>query len=759
MENKNRDKLRTASDQMKKKRSFDIRNLPVIYSHFLLVACVLMMSIGMLYVSNRLSLKTLTEKNLSDMQYRLEQNCAFISDTFAEAYSIPATIAQTRYYSYIKTENDGFLPDKYVAVLDYMGRTMQIPNYLSRDSDECIVYLRGTNSACSKNNRAFVDAEECFTSYMKYEETSSDSIIELLKGRSGLLILPMENVKIGTASPKRQISVIICDGSYPISVLCTYSEDALLGHLEIESLPIDTYIRMVAADGTILEEYPSAATDEIIESSYELQAELPFLKATVTVWIPYDYFTELQQPSVRTGWMIIFATAVIGFCLSWFLAKASVKPLQKLVSEHMPDDAAVYSSNEIRQLGDILTYSKSEANAMGQILLQNLLVRSLVGTVLSKEDVRWLKQQLAWENPFYRVALFNVDAKCNQTQIAAKLAEAMSDDVHCYPVSEWEIGMLLQDDSEQLQHLQNEVALLNSLLVEKDHYIYGGVSGAMDDFNNFHIAVRQARASITLRKPLSVFSETVIHAQPVTWLQHERLYQDILMNDQENARAILEEIASEVHGHNSCREIFYNVRFVMRSAAEELSIKYESDEIPNYSLDVPAWENVRKLDQMLNALFVHMEERKLQKQAGELDQILMWIETHYADPSLCIAAVSEQFQLSQKRIYSWVMEATGMRFNEYVLALRMKKSCALLCTTQLSVEQIAEQSGFSAESTFYRVFKKYFGVTPRQYRQSGGQLPARTMEEKMRDENPKMIDFSEIGESAQIQAPEFDDSK
>ena len=53
------------------RRRFDIRELPVMYSHFLLVCCVLIMSILMLIVHSRISLKTLTEKNLAEMQYRL----------------------------------------------------------------------------------------------------------------------------------------------------------------------------------------------------------------------------------------------------------------------------------------------------------------------------------------------------------------------------------------------------------------------------------------------------------------------------------------------------------------------------------------------------------------------------------------------------------------------------------------------------------------------------------------------------------------
>jgi len=51
-------------EEKKKRRRFDIKNLSVVYSHFLIVSCVLLMSVVMLYISNQISLHTLTEKNL-----------------------------------------------------------------------------------------------------------------------------------------------------------------------------------------------------------------------------------------------------------------------------------------------------------------------------------------------------------------------------------------------------------------------------------------------------------------------------------------------------------------------------------------------------------------------------------------------------------------------------------------------------------------------------------------------------------------------
>lgn len=707
-------------DKQKRERRpwFTLDRLPVVYRHFVLVSSVLLMSILMLVVSSQVSLNTLRKNNINDLQYRLEQNCQFISNTFSEAYSIPSIIEQTRYYSYIKSENDGYLPEKYAAVLAYMGKSLQIPNFLSRDSDECLVYLRGTNSICGKNN-VFFTAEECFDTHLMYEETDAETIIGILQGRNGLHILPMETLKIGTANPKRQMTVIICDSTVPISVLCTYSENAILKHLEIESFPEDTFLQITASGGDVLEAYPALVTDEVLEQSYQLEAELPYLHASVTMWIPKSYCDTLLQSSINISWLIILVTAVMGFALSIILARASAKPLQNLVLQHSANHPVEQHPNELLALSNILQSSQAETENLENVLFNNLLARAFSGSLISKEDAKWLQQKLNWNTPGYRVALCNIDKECNGVQLAAHLQERMPQ-VLCSLISEWELGILLSDSDAAMLLLQQELLVLKETLSQNQHHICCGVSQVMTQWDLVHVAVRQARNSIKHSELISVFSGRTKQLKTVTWLQHERLYQDILAGNQENARFILEEIISEAHSHNTCHEIFYNIRFVLCSAAEEMELSFPDSELPTYEAEIPSWENVRKLCDMLDTLFEEISLHKIGHQADTLSQILSHIEGAYTDPNLCLQSVAEEFELSPKRVYNWVLEATGVRFNEYVLALRMKKACALLCTTQLSVEQVAERSGFLAESTFYRVFKKYYGVTPKQCRKSGG---------------------------------------
>lgn len=59
---------------------------------------------------------------------------------------------------------------------------------------------------------------------------------------------------------------------------------------------------------------------------------------------------------------------------------------------------------------------------------------------------------------------------------------------------------------------------------------------------------------------------------------------------------------------------------------------------------------------------------------------------------------------------------TGMPLSEYIIQKRISLAKQLLATTDLSIVEISEKTGFSYSSYFVRIFKKKTGMTPQQYR-------------------------------------------
>ena len=58
-----------------------------------------------------------------------------------------------------------------------------------------------------------------------------------------------------------------------------------------------------------------------------------------------------------------------------------------------------------------------------------------------------------------------------------------------------------------------------------------------------------------------------------------------------------------------------------------------------------------------------------------------------------------------------------MSFSQNVQKLKMRRAARLLTNPDLSVSAIAEELGYMDSGNFRQIFKKYYGMTPAEYRE------------------------------------------
>lgn len=94
-----------------------------------------------------------------------------------------------------------------------------------------------------------------------------------------------------------------------------------------------------------------------------------------------------------------------------------------------------------------------------------------------------------------------------------------------------------------------------------------------------------------------------------------------------------------------------------------------------------------------------------------------YIDTNYSDTELSLQIVAEHIGINQSYLSKLFGEMLNLHFTDYLNEVRVEKIKELLCTTELSIKEISYRSGFSSIQNFFRVFKKYQGISPKQYRQ------------------------------------------
>lgn len=103
------------------------------------------------------------------------------------------------------------------------------------------------------------------------------------------------------------------------------------------------------------------------------------------------------------------------------------------------------------------------------------------------------------------------------------------------------------------------------------------------------------------------------------------------------------------------------------------------------------------------------------KGKGVIHEIALFLEQH-AGEDITLQDVASRFYLSREYISRKFKQEMGENVSDFIAGIRMKRAKELLGNAGLKIAQIAEQVGFQDEKYFSKVFKKWTGCTPNDYR-------------------------------------------
>lgn len=103
------------------------------------------------------------------------------------------------------------------------------------------------------------------------------------------------------------------------------------------------------------------------------------------------------------------------------------------------------------------------------------------------------------------------------------------------------------------------------------------------------------------------------------------------------------------------------------------------------------------------------------KNSELIKRAMLYISDHFNTP-LTLEDVAAHVHLHPSYFSTMFKNSTGSSFKEYLNMVRIEESKRLLSNTDYSIIDIAIATGFEDQSYFSKVFKKYTGLTPKQFR-------------------------------------------
>ncbi|OZG73314.1 AraC family transcriptional regulator [Hahella sp. CCB-MM4] len=92
-----------------------------------------------------------------------------------------------------------------------------------------------------------------------------------------------------------------------------------------------------------------------------------------------------------------------------------------------------------------------------------------------------------------------------------------------------------------------------------------------------------------------------------------------------------------------------------------------------------------------------------------------WLDQHYQQP-VSLYQLAEVAHLSQRQLVDLFKQSYRQTPHQYLTSLRMQHARQLLEQTDLSVQRIADEVGYSNLSAFSDRFRQHFGKSPRYFR-------------------------------------------
>ncbi len=166
--------------------------------------------------------------------------------------------------------------------------------------------------------------------------------------------------------------------------------------------------------------------------------------------------------------------------------------------------------------------------------------------------------------------------------------------------------------------------------------------------------------------------------------------------------------------HGNIREV---VHVLLSLISQEKDV---NDSIQRPSAD-ECIENARSIDDIITFIYAYSESIFFKDIVittnckNIIEKVEKHILIHYKK-RLVLKELAVMYNMNSNYMSSIFKKILGKGFSDYLTEVRLNHACDMLMNTKMSINEIAQESGFENSSYFYRVFKNAFGVTALKYR-------------------------------------------
>jgi AraC-like DNA-binding protein len=409
--------------------------------------------------------------------------------------------------------------------------------------------------------------------------------------------------------------------------------------------------------------------------------------------------------------------------------RSSMEKLEKLHSEKTTNSRIVKSYFLMRLLTESSMIKQEELisgfNEYG-ILLKPENSFAVCVFKIDRYQI-FLKKNNELDRMLYRSAASNIILKIISASYPCEVLDTQEDRITAIinvPVPEQELYLILKQYLEQInEHIQHDYNFSFSV----------SVSEVTDSYTNISRMNQRATTNLMYRYVLGlgclITPEKVAHnsqnlGENINFEHEASILEMVRKGDVQLAEKRLSTLFSELKGVNYADVMTYSMHLANALRNLIIEINENRQEPVNISgmFSVESLQELETLDELHRKILDILSELELNLDDGVNEKHRMLagtikdiIDANYQNTQLNASFIADMLKLSLTHIGKTFNDCMKMSIPEYVNEVRLKKAVEWLQNSRLSINEVMQRVGVENQSYFYRIFKKKYGKSPREY--------------------------------------------
>jgi AraC-like DNA-binding protein len=473
----------------------------------------------------------------------------------------------------------------------------------------------------------------------------------------------------------------------------------------------------------------------------------------------FRYIDQMKTSVVLITLLFLAIAAVVSLYLSSVIYKPVGSLVEQVSNDHAAHKQGRSTQDELKYLHEVYQLSSEQieqyeaekmtnSSIMKAYFLQNLMVRGVLDVDDMLQAAEEYQLNVALHEPlalcYLRIDDFSQfeqytynDQALYRFAIANIMHELISRDFACEVVDSRRehIIMLFNPGSGTADYVKplSEAIRLGQDYIGK--YFQLSVSAAISDrVSNCEEVPKSLTQAQNLSSYRLIFGKkSIIHADLIKENEMSTSYEHETVNEKKLAELIRS-------GNNDKVESLLSDVFISFQKMSYNNIMLSVHQIINTVRDTVFQMNQMRLDSvyidfsMLNDLMFKAETldeireclsgfiRHTSQKESLDDKHLLLVQTmknivksNYMDPGFNVQQIGDMMKMSPVYLGRVFKSVAQVPFTDYLNETRLNQAVALMRETQNSINQIMIKVGIENESYFYRLFKKKFGSTPKEF--------------------------------------------